>query len=297
MNDFSWLQQSVKPLDENARGAAQSRQQQLTKPPGALGRLEDLAIQLAAMQGREQPQVESVFIGVFAGDHGIAQEGVSAFPQAVTAEMVKNFARGGAAISVLAKQLGATLEVVNLGTAFDTGELPGVHYEEFQLEGYGPGGCALLIDITSDNRNRTVAEIRNIFTKQGCSMAEAGAVSWQFHKKGLLVVEKGKVDEDKLMTLVLDAGAEDMKTDEKTYEVTTGTHEFEAVKKALADAKIETALAEVTFIPENSIKLDAKNAEQVLKLMDTLEDQDDVQKVHANFDIPEEIMEKVAAAG
>jgi nicotinate-nucleotide--dimethylbenzimidazole phosphoribosyltransferase len=126
MNDFSWLQQSVKPLDENARGAAQSRQQQLTKPPGALGRLEDLAIQLAAMQGREQPQVEGVFIGVFAGDHGIAQEGVSAFPQAVTAEMVKNFARGGAAISVLAKQLGATLEVVNLGTAFDTGELPGV---------------------------------------------------------------------------------------------------------------------------------------------------------------------------
>jgi YebC/PmpR family DNA-binding regulatory protein len=178
-----------------------------------------------------------------------------------------------------------------------TGELPGVHYEEFQLEGYGPGGCALLIDITSDNRNRTVAEIRNLFTKQSCNMAEAGAVSWQFHKKGLLVVEKGKVDEDKLMTLALDAGAEDMKTDEKTYEVTTGPHEFEAVKKALADAKIETSLAEITFIPENYIKLDAKNAEHVLKLMDTLEDHDDVQKVHANFDIPEEIMEKVAAAG
>jgi YebC/PmpR family DNA-binding regulatory protein len=178
-----------------------------------------------------------------------------------------------------------------------TGELPGVHFEEFQLEGYGPGGCALLIDITSDNRNRTVAEIRNIFTKQNCNLAEAGSVAWQFHKKGLMVVEKGKVDEDKLMSLVLDAGAEDMKTDEKTYEVITGTHEFEAVKKALADAKIETSLAEITFIPENSIKLDEKNAEHTLKLIDALEDHDDVQKVHANFDIPEEIMEKVAAAG
>jgi transcriptional/translational regulatory protein YebC/TACO1 len=128
-------------------------------------------------------------------------------------------------------------------------------------------------------------------------MAEAGAVSWQFHKKGLLVVEHGKVDEDRLMTLALDAGAEDMKVDEKTYEVITGTHEFEAVKKALADAKIETSLAEITFIPENYVKLDEKNAEQVLKMIDTLEDHDDVQKVHANFDIPEEIMEKVAAAG
>src|SRR5437879_12730318 len=95
-----------------------------------------------------------------------------------------------------------------------TGELPGIHFEEFQLEGYGPGGCALLIDLTSDNRNRTVAEIRNIFSKQNCNLAEAGAVAWQFHKKGLLVVEKGKVDEDKLMSLALDAGAEDMKADE-----------------------------------------------------------------------------------
>jgi nicotinate-nucleotide--dimethylbenzimidazole phosphoribosyltransferase len=126
MNDLSWLQQAAKPLDETARTAAQARQGQLTKPPGALGRLESLAIRLAAMQGREKPQVEQVFVAVFAGDHGVAAEGVSAFPQAVTAEMVKNFARGGAAISVAAKHLGATLEVVNLGTAFDTGELPGV---------------------------------------------------------------------------------------------------------------------------------------------------------------------------
>jgi YebC/PmpR family DNA-binding regulatory protein len=178
-----------------------------------------------------------------------------------------------------------------------TGELPGIHFEEFQLEGYGPGGCALLIDLTSDNRNRTVAEIRNIFSKQNCNLAEAGAVAWQFHKKGLLVVDKGKVDEDKLMSLALDAGAEDMKVDEKTYEVITDPHDFEKVKKALADAKIETSMAEVTYVPENYIKLDEKHAEAVLKLVDILEDHDDVQKVHSNFDIPEEIMEKVAAAG
>jgi YebC/PmpR family DNA-binding regulatory protein len=177
-----------------------------------------------------------------------------------------------------------------------TGELPGVHFEEFQLEGYGPGGCALLIDLTSDNRNRTFAEIRNILTKGNANLAEAGAVSWQFHKKGLLVIEQ-KVDEDKLMTVVLDAGAEDVKTVGKVFEITTNLHDFEKVKKALADADIETSLAEVTFIPENYIQLDEKTAEQALKLMDSLEDQDDVQKVHANFDISEEIMEKVAAAG
>lgn len=124
--NLDWLKQSAKSMDEAARSAAQVRQQQLTKPPGALGQLEALAIQLAAMQGCEKPQMEKVFISVFAGDHGIAEENVSAFPQLVTAEMVKNFARGGAAICVLAEQLHARLEVVNLGTAYDTGDLPGV---------------------------------------------------------------------------------------------------------------------------------------------------------------------------
>ena len=177
-----------------------------------------------------------------------------------------------------------------------TGELPGVSYEEFTLEGYGPGGTALLLEITSDNRNRTVAEIRNLLTKNGGNMAEAGAVSWQFHKKGLIVVEKGKVDEDRLLSLALDAGAEDVKVDEKTFEVITEPHDFETVKKALADAKIEPSLAEVTSVPQNYIKLKEKAAEQMLKLMEILDEHDDVQKVHANFDIPDEIMEKVAAA-
>ena len=178
-----------------------------------------------------------------------------------------------------------------------TGELPGVHYEEFSLEGYGPGGTALLLEITSDNRNRTVAEIRNILTKNNSNMAEAGSVAWQFHKKGLIVVEHGKVEEDRLLSLALDAGAEDVKVDEKTYEVLTAPHDFEAVRKAITDAKIDPSLAEVTSVPQNYVKLDGKNAEQMLKLMEVLDEHDDVQKVHANFDIPDEVMEKVAAAG
>jgi len=177
-----------------------------------------------------------------------------------------------------------------------TGELPGVTYEEFALEGYGPGGTAVMLEITSDNRNRTVAEIRNLLTKNNANLAEAGAVSWQFHKKGLLTVERGKVEEDRLISLALDAGAEDVKAGAKLFEVITDSHDFENVKKALADAKIDTAFAEVTFIPQNSIRLEEKNAEQMLKLMEILDEHDDVQKVHANFDISDEVMEKVAAA-
>ncbi|MCP9470982.1 MAG: YebC/PmpR family DNA-binding transcriptional regulator [Nitrospira sp.] len=177
-----------------------------------------------------------------------------------------------------------------------TGELPGVSYEEFTLEGYGPGGTALLLEITSDNRNRTVAEVRSLLTKNNGTMAEAGAVSWQFHKKGLLTVEKGKVDEDTLLSVALDAGADDVKVGEKMFEIITAPHDFEAVKKALADAKIETALAEITYIPQSTVRLDEKPAEQMLKLMEILDEHDDVQRVHANFDIPDEVMEKVAVA-
>lgn len=178
-----------------------------------------------------------------------------------------------------------------------TGELPGVSYEEFTLEGYGPGGTALMLEITSDNRNRTVAEIRSLLTKNHGNMAEAGAVAWQFHKKGLLTIDKGKVDEDALLSLALEAGAEDVKVGEKSFEVVTNPHDFEAVKKALADAKINTSLAEITFVPQNTIRLEEKDAEQMLRLMEVMDEHDDVQKVHANFDISDEVMEKVAAAG
>ncbi|BCA55554.1 putative transcriptional regulatory protein [Nitrospira sp. KM1] len=177
-----------------------------------------------------------------------------------------------------------------------TGELPGVSYEEFTLEGYGPGGTALLLEITSDNRNRTVAEIRSLFTKNHGNMAEAGAVAWQFQKKGLVTIEKEKIKEDDLLTLALDAGAEDVKVGEKTFEVVTETQAFDSVKKALADAKIDTSLAEITFIPQNTVRLEEKDAEQMLKLMEIMDEHDDVQKTHANFDISDEVMEKVAAA-
>jgi YebC/PmpR family DNA-binding regulatory protein len=176
-----------------------------------------------------------------------------------------------------------------------TGELPGVAYEEFSLEGYGPGGTALLLEITSDNRNRTVAEIRSLFTKNNGNMAEAGAVAWQFQKKGLVTIEKEKVEEDSLLSIALDAGAEDVKVGEKSYEVLTGPQDFEAVKKALADANIETTLAEITYVPQNTVRLEEKSAEQMLKLMEIMDEHDDVQKVHANFDIPDDVMEKVAA--
>jgi YebC/PmpR family DNA-binding regulatory protein len=177
-----------------------------------------------------------------------------------------------------------------------TGELPGVTYEEFALEGYGPGGTALLIEITSDNRNRTVAEIRSVLTKNHGNMAEAGAVSWQFHKKGLLTVDRAKSDEDALLSVALDAGAEDVKVGDKIFEVITNPQDFDAVKKALADAKIETSLAEITYIPQNTIKLGEKGAEQMLRLMEILDEHDDVQKVHANFDIPDDGREKAATA-
>ncbi|MFB3137220.1 MAG: YebC/PmpR family DNA-binding transcriptional regulator [Nitrospirales bacterium] len=176
-----------------------------------------------------------------------------------------------------------------------TGELPGVQYEEFTLEGYGPGGTALLLEVTTDNRNRTVSEIRNLLGKHHGTMAEAGAVAWQFQMKGLLVVDGTKVDEDRLLGLALEAGAEDVKQETNTFEVTTAPIDFEAVKDALHNAQIETSLAEVTFLPQSQVKLEEHAAEQMLKLMEVLDDHDDVQRVHANFDIPDEVMEKVAA--
>ena len=177
-----------------------------------------------------------------------------------------------------------------------TGELPGVTYEEFQLEGYGPGGTALLLEVTSDNRNRSVAEIRSLLTKNAGNMAEAGAVSWQFHKKGVIVVDKSKVDEDRLISVALDAGAEDVKVSDKSFEVVTSPQDFEAVKKALTDGKIESSLSEISFVAQNTVSLSEKDAEHMLKLMEILDEHDDVQKVHANFDISDEVMEKVAAA-
>jgi YebC/PmpR family DNA-binding regulatory protein len=174
-----------------------------------------------------------------------------------------------------------------------TGELPGVSYEETTYEGYGPNGVAILIEIMTDNKNRTVAEIRKTFTRHGGNMGEAGCVSWMFHKKGYIVVERSKADEDRLMSLALDAGAEDMKSDNNNFEIVTVPKDFEKVKDVLKQNNIEMSVSEITMVPQSYIKLDGKEAEQMLKLMEELEDHDDVQNVYANFDIPEEIMAKV----
>jgi YebC/PmpR family DNA-binding regulatory protein len=197
--------------------------------------------------------------------------------------------------TAVAKAKSISLPAENIKRAIQkgTGELPGVAYEEIIYEGYGPGGVAVIVESMTDNRNRTVSEIRNIFSKAGGNMGEAGCVSWMFHKKGYLVVNRAKVDEDKLMTLALDAGAEDMQPEDDNFVVTTTPNDFEKVKKALEDAGVTPEVAEITMIPQTYVKLDGKEAQQMLRLVETLEDNDDVQNVYANFDIPEEILNAV----
>jgi YebC/PmpR family DNA-binding regulatory protein len=175
-----------------------------------------------------------------------------------------------------------------------TGELEGVSYDEFLYEGYGPGGAAVLIEAMTDNKNRTTAEIRHIFAKSSGNLGEAGCVAWMFQKKGYIVVEKSAADEERLMEVALDAGADDIQEDEKEFEVVTDPGAFDAVKGALDKAGIKYVLAEVTMHPQSVVQLEGKNAEQMLRLLEQLEDQDDVQKVYANFDIPERVMEQLS---
>ncbi|MDH4028529.1 MAG: YebC/PmpR family DNA-binding transcriptional regulator, partial [Nitrospirota bacterium] len=173
-----------------------------------------------------------------------------------------------------------------------TGELPGVSYEETTYEGYGPAGVALMIEVMTDNKNRTVGEIRHIITKHNGNLGETGCVSWMFDKKGYILVSKKAGDEDRLMSAALDAGAEDFKNDpeEDNYEITTAPEDMNRVKEFLEKEKIPIELAEVSLIPQNYVKLDAGDAGRMVKLMGALEEQDDVQNVYANFDIPDEIM-------
>jgi YebC/PmpR family DNA-binding regulatory protein len=177
-----------------------------------------------------------------------------------------------------------------------TGELEGVTYDEITYEGYGPGGAAVLVAVLTDNRNRTVAEIRRLFTKHGGSMGEAGCVGWMFSKKGVLAVEKQHSDEDRLMELALEAGADDVADDDGTYQITTPPEAFEAVKEALDRAKIPVASAAVSMVPQNTLSLTGAPAEQTLKLLDELEDHDDVQEVASNIDISQEELERLSAA-
>jgi YebC/PmpR family DNA-binding regulatory protein len=174
-----------------------------------------------------------------------------------------------------------------------TGELPGVHYEEITYEGYGPGGVAMIVTVLTDNRNRTVAEIRKIFSKNGGNLGESGCVAWMFQKKGLIVVDKDKVDEDELFTIALEAGAEDVRPADAMYEVITSVEDFEPVKQAITTKGIEPSSSEVSLLPQTTVRLEGSQARQLLKLMDELEEHDDVQNVYANFDIPDEVMAEV----
>jgi len=192
---------------------------------------------------------------------------------------------------------GANMPAANIEKAIKrgTGELPGVTYEQVSYEGYGPGGVALLIETLTDNKNRTVAEIRHILSRHGGSVGEVGCVGWMFDKRGMIYVDREKADEEQLFMIAVDAGALDVRLESDTYEVTTSFEGFEKVKKVLEDENFAFDQAELTMIPQTTIKLDGKEAEQMLKLMEDLEDHDDVQKVYANFDIAVEIMERMSA--
>jgi len=175
-----------------------------------------------------------------------------------------------------------------------TGELEGVNYEEHVYEGYAPGGVALLIEVMTDNKNRAAADIRYVFNKRGGSLGEAGCVAWMFDKKGLIVFEQELVDEDKILEVALEAGADDVITTEDQYEVHTELASFESVKQAFDDQELQYTMAEITMMPQNTVQVDDEaQAAQVLKLMDAIEDADDVQKVYANFDIPDEILQRI----
>jgi YebC/PmpR family DNA-binding regulatory protein len=176
-----------------------------------------------------------------------------------------------------------------------TGELEGGQLEEIMYEGYAPGGVAMLVEVVTDNRNRTVSEIRHVFSKNGGNMGESGSVAWMFSKKGYIAIEKSKADEEALMTLAIDAGADDFQSDESLYEIYTSLEAFEGVQKAIKAKNIETVTAEISMIPQNYIKVEGKTAQQVVKLMEAFDEHDDVQHVYANFDIEEsELAEAVS---
>jgi len=199
------------------------------------------------------------------------------------------------AVMQKAKEANMPSDNVKMAIKRGTGELPGVIYETVMYEAYGPGGVAILIEALTDNKNRTTAELRNIMSKRGANMAGAGAVGWIFTKKGYFLVERSQAEEGDLMNIVIEAGAEDMKSDAKNYEIFTDVPNFEKVKQVLQDKGIKCLDAELTMIPSSTVKLTGNEAKTLLSLIDALEDHDDVQQVYANFDIPDEIMEQVVA--
>jgi YebC/PmpR family DNA-binding regulatory protein len=177
-----------------------------------------------------------------------------------------------------------------------TGELPGATYEEAVYEGYGPSGVAMMLEVATDNKNRTISEIRHIFSKHGGNLGENGCVSWMFNKKGYVVVEKEKADEEKLLNIVMDAGADDLSEDGSNWEIFTSPGSFQEVVDRLKGENVTPALAEVSMVPQSYVKLSGKSAQQMLRLSEELEDHEDVQHVYANFDIEESELHALAEA-
>ncbi|MFH1876160.1 MAG: YebC/PmpR family DNA-binding transcriptional regulator [Candidatus Omnitrophota bacterium] len=175
-----------------------------------------------------------------------------------------------------------------------TGELEGITYESCPFEGYGPGGVAIMVETLTDNKNRTSAEVRNIFSKKGGNLAGAGSVAWLFTKKGYFLVDKAARSEDEIFSISVEAGAEDVQTGDKNYEIYCDPKNFEKIKQELASQEIKWETAELTLVPNSKVKIAGNEAKQLLALIEALEEQDDVQKVHANFDIPDEVMEEIA---
>jgi YebC/PmpR family DNA-binding regulatory protein len=195
--------------------------------------------------------------------------------------------------TIIADAKAANMPAENIKRAIrrGTGEEPGVSYEEVTYEGYGPGGAAVIIDTLTDNKNRTVGELRHLLEKHGGNLAASNAVAWMFSKRGYIVIEKSKADEEKLMNAVLDAGADDFQDDDDNWEVLTAPDAFQAVHEAVKKIGVEPVTAQVSMIPQNYVKLEGRPAQQMVKLMEVLEDHDDVQHVWSNFDISEKEIE------
>lgn len=192
-----------------------------------------------------------------------------------------------------AREMNMPQENIEKAIKKGTGEIEGVAYEEVTYEGYGPGGVAVMVEATTDNRNRTTAEIRHLFSRYGGSLGESGCVSWVFERQGLISFEKDKVDEEELMMVAIDAGAQDIRTTGTTVDVITAPEDFEQVKKVLDEKGFQYAVAQVTMVPKNTVSVEGKQAQQVLDLIEALEEHDDVQEVYANFDIADELLESL----
>lgn len=196
----------------------------------------------------------------------------------------------------LAKESNMPNENIERAIKRGTGEADGVSYEEVTYEGYGPGGVAVLIEALTDNKNRTTPEVRQIFSKNGGNLGENGCVAWMFDKRGYFIFEKVKVNEDTIVDLALEAEAEDVKSDNENIEVVTPPENYEKFSNLIKEQNIDCLLSEITLIPKTTVDLEGKKAIQMLNLMEQLEDHDDVQKVYANFNIADEIMEEISAS-